>query len=392
MRERRPLHRRALVLAALAGLLAAPAGAQTYFDQSVVHEVRIVMDPADWTSLRENFMTNQYYAANVSIDGQVVQQVGIRSRGKGSRSGTKPHMRVDFNRYVTGQELQGRKAIVLDNLIQDGSFLREALTYQAFEAVGLPAPKTAFTRVTVNDEYFGLYALTEEVSKPFLLARLGEDGGNLFKYEYVNPYDFSYLGSASGAYIPVPFQPETNENTLDSSGLVEFIRAINEAPSAGFAQAISAYIDVPRFLLHVAVENAVAENDGFVGYAGMNNLYLYQYAGQKRFVFVPWDKDNTFQSPTWPVMSRMDSNVLTRRLMEDPAQATLYRESVKRVATTAVNARVLGARADELYTLIREHALTDDKKPFSNDDFEGSVGALRSIIAAREADVLSQVP
>ncbi|HET7745979.1 MAG TPA: CotH kinase family protein [Vicinamibacteria bacterium] len=392
MRERRPLLRRALFAAAAAALLAAPAGAQTYFNQSVMHEVRIVIDPADWTSLRENFMSNQYYAANISIDGQVVQQVGIRSRGKGSRSGTKPHLRVDFNRYVTGQELQGRKAIVLDNLIQDGSFLREALTYHAFEAVGLPAPKTAFTRVTVNDVYWGLYALTEEVSKPFLASRLGEDGGNLFKYEYVNPYDFSYLGPNPAAYVPVPFQPETNENTLDTSGLVEFIRTINEAPSATFTQTISAYLDVPRFLLYLAVENAAAENDGFVGYAGMNNLYLYQYAGQKRFVFIPWDKDNTFQSPTWPVMNRLDSNVLTRRLMEDPTQAALYRESVKQVAAVAVNSGVLGAKADELYTLIREHALTDDKKPFSNEDFEGSVGALKAIIAARQADVLSQVP
>ena len=34
-------------------------------------------------ALRENFRTNQYYAANVSIDGEVVLQVGIRRAARG---------------------------------------------------------------------------------------------------------------------------------------------------------------------------------------------------------------------------------------------------------------------------------------------------------------------
>ena len=77
------------------------------------------MDPGDWSALRQNFRTNQYYAANISIDGEVVQQVGIRSRGKGSRSGEKPGLKVDMNRYVSGQEFHGRKSVILDNLTQD---------------------------------------------------------------------------------------------------------------------------------------------------------------------------------------------------------------------------------------------------------------------------------
>ena len=77
------------VLSSLAALLLAAASARAadpIFNPGVLHEVRVVIDPADWQALRDNFRTNQYYAANVSIDGEVVEQVGIRSRGKGSRS------------------------------------------------------------------------------------------------------------------------------------------------------------------------------------------------------------------------------------------------------------------------------------------------------------------
>ena len=123
--------------------------------RATLHEFRIVMDPADWKSLRQNFFSNQYYAANISVDGEVLQQVGVRSRGKGSRSGEKPGLLIDTNRYVSNQEFHGLKKLVLDNVIQDASFLHEPLAYQVFEAMGIASPAISYTRLTVNDEYLG---------------------------------------------------------------------------------------------------------------------------------------------------------------------------------------------------------------------------------------------
>ena len=108
--------------ASLAALLVLAAGvgraADPMFDVAVLHEVHIVIDPADWQALRDNFRTNQYYAANVSIDGEVVQQVGVRSRGKGSRSGEKPGVKLDFNKYVSTQSFHGYGAVQVKNSIQ----------------------------------------------------------------------------------------------------------------------------------------------------------------------------------------------------------------------------------------------------------------------------------
>src|SRR5437867_11086974 len=137
--------RRATSLAsyALVLLASAPAWAgDPIFDPNVLHEARIVMDPKDWQSLRDNFLTNQYYAANVSIDGEVVQQVGVRSRGKGSRSGEKPGVKLDFNKYVSTQSFHGYGAVQVKNSIQDASFLREALALSVYEALGIAAPQT----------------------------------------------------------------------------------------------------------------------------------------------------------------------------------------------------------------------------------------------------------
>jgi len=379
-------------VATLAALLLSAASARAadvMFNQGVLHEVRIVMDPGDWQALRDNFRGNQYYAANVSIDGEVVQQVGIRSRGKGSRSGEKPGIKIDFNKYVANQAFHGYGAVHVKNSIQDASFIREPLALSVYEALGIAAPQISFARLTVNDQYWGLYNLVEDVKKAFLTNRFGEDGGNLFKYEYDDPWDFSSKGESVGAYVPVPMQAETNEDHLDGSGLVAFVKAINELPAAGFPAGISAYIDPTKFLTYVAAENATVDNDGFVGYAGMNNFYLYQYKNTTRFAIIPWDKNTSFVQPEWPLYQRLDSNVLTAKLIADPAMKQAYVAAMNKAAGF-VGTPFLGPRLEAFYTLIREAALTDTKKPFTNDEFEQAVGGLRGIIAARPANIQSQ--
>lgn len=374
--------------------LAIPAtsgAADAIFDQSRLHECKLELDPADWSALRANFTTNQYYAANLTVDGETVKQVGIRSRGAGSRSGEKPGLKVDTNKYVSGQEFHGYKSLVLDNVTQDPSMMRELLANNVFESVGIPYSQIAFCRLTVNTDYWGLYTIIEPVSKPFLKMRLGEESGALFDYTYSGDYRFGYLGDSLTPYVPLPFSPDTNADHLDS-GLADFIKAINQTPQSGYAAAMESYIDVRKFLTYVAVENACAEYDGFVGQFGMNNFYLYQYGNQKKFTFIPWDKDTSFQAAEWPVQQRMETNEFTKRLMLDPAMKSYYESEVKRIASNYVTTAFLGAKVDQFANLIRASVTADTHKPFSLADFEAAVAGLKGIAAARAANVAAQVP
>jgi spore coat protein CotH len=369
---------------------AAPGGAPI-FDPGVLHDARLDLDPAAWQALRDNYLDNQYYAANLTVDGVAVQQVGIRSRGEGSRNEEKPGLKVDFNKYVPGQEYYGYKSLVIDNLTTDASMLRERMSFLVFEAMGIPAPHNSFARLSVNGEYWGVVALVEPVSKPFLHARLGEEGGALFDYEWVFPYDFSWLGPEPSTYVPLPFQPETNEDHPDvANGLVAFVETINYTRDADFVPALSAWLDVDRFLTHVAVENALAEGDGILGQQGLNNFYLYEYGARNRFVFIPWDKDSTFRSGSWPLYGNLDKNVLTRRLTADPVKRQAYADAVLRAVTTYVNPRWLTPQLETAYQQIRSSVLADAHKPFTNAQFEATVDGVRGVIALRESDVRAQ--
>jgi spore coat protein CotH len=368
----------------------APAGAPI-FDPAVLHEARLDIDSSAWQALRDNYLENQYYAANLTVDGVAVRQVGVRSRGEGSRDEEKPGLKVDFDKYVPAQEYYGYKSLVIDNLTQDASMLRERLSFLVFEAMGIAAPRNAHARLTVNGQYWGLFALVEPVSKPFLEARLGEKSGTLFDYEWRFPYDFSWLGSQPSEYVPLPFQPQTNEDRADlATGLVAFVRAINEEPDATFLAAMAGRLDVDRFLTHVAIENAIAEGDGIVGNQGLNNFYLYEYGAKNRFVFVPWDKDSTFRSGTWPLYRNLETNVLTRRLVADPAKRQVYADAVSRTVDEFLNPRWLTPQLEVAYQQIQSAALGDVHKPYTNAQFEAAVSGLRGVIAARENDVRAQ--
>jgi spore coat protein CotH len=297
---------------------------------------------------------------------------------------------VDFNRYGKARDFHGMTSLALKNEIQDPSFLREALALQVFEAMGFPSPAAALARVTVNDEYWGVYLMTEEIRKYFVAARFGEDSGNIFKYEWNGSWDFSWRGEDPVEYVPLPFEPHSNENDLDPSRLIELVNVINNAPDEELQAALAPFLDARKFLTYIAIENALAESDGFVGDFGMNNFYFYERSDGV-FQIIPWDKDNALQEPTWPIFRRTDENVLSRRLFQDVAMQAAYVNAVSRCVKDYVNDRWLLPRLESLYLLIRNSALSDDKKPYTNEEFELAVLGLRGIIRGREPDVQSQL-
>src|SRR5262245_3604986 len=86
-----------------------PDPADPFFDDTVVHEIRLAINTKDWNTLKSNYLLNDYYPCDFKWGSVTVRNVGIRSRGTGSRSGVKPGLRVDFDRYTTNQKFLGLK-------------------------------------------------------------------------------------------------------------------------------------------------------------------------------------------------------------------------------------------------------------------------------------------
>src|SRR5437660_11288863 len=85
-----------------------------FFNGDVLQEIRLDVNPLDWTALKANLASNQYYPANLRWRGIEIDNIGIRQRGGATRNGIKPGLRVDFNQYEPGKDFLGLKSIGLD--------------------------------------------------------------------------------------------------------------------------------------------------------------------------------------------------------------------------------------------------------------------------------------
>jgi spore coat protein CotH len=388
------------VLSALAGTASAQT-ADDFFSPNVLQRVELWLNSKDWDKLKQNFKENDYYPADVIWNGVTIRNAGIRSRGLGSRSSAKPGLRVDIDRYSTDQRFLGLRSFVLDNLVQDASGIRETTAMRLFARLGIPASRETHVRLFVNGTYAGLYALIESVDKDLLARIFGKIGtdtqndGYLFEYKYNldSPWRFEYLGSPLDSYKP-RLAIRTNESKSDGKiwgPIEELVRLVNTTPSASFDATVGPKLDLPAFVKYLAAQSFLAENDGFVGYAGMNNFYLYRRENSDQHVFIAWDEDNSFFSTDFPITSRLDENVLARKTLELPAYRAQFFDGVIAAAASAAAENWLSTEIERQLDLIAEAMTTDTAKPFSNADFDAARSAMLAFSAARVPFVQCEV-
>jgi spore coat protein CotH len=368
------------IVVVLAVIVAAPAAAQTqddFFNPEVLQRVELWLHESDWAKLKATFQENTYYPADMTWNGITVRSVGIRSRGLGSRREQKPGLRVDFDRYSDGQQFLGLKSFVLDNLSQDFSGIKETVAMRFFTRIGIPAPRETHTRLYVNGRYEGLYALVESVDKTMMGRVFGSINGNiqndgyLFEYNYVlgSPWRFDYVGEALAPY-KLRFDIKTNESHAESliwGPIEELVRLVNNTSSTSFEQTINPRLDLGAFVRYIAAQNFISQDDGFNGYAGMNNFYFYRLENSTNHVFIAWDEDVAFLSPEFGITTRLDENVLTRKTLELPAYRAQYFSVLSEAASAAAD--WMRQEMQRQLDLINQAMLEDPQKPYTNAEY-----------------------
>jgi hypothetical protein len=386
------------------------APSDAFFDDAIVQSLTLNINTKDWQSLKDNFLDNTYYPCDLRWNGQVVRNIGIRSRGTGSRSGAKPGLRVDFDRYTSSQTFLGLKSFILRNQTQDASSMHERISMLLFRRLGVKAPRESFTRLFINTTYAGLYTIVESVDKTFLKASFDENDGYLYKYDYNvddSAYYFEDRGSDPIAYVPHPFKPETNEADPRPEPIVQLVQIVNTDSDAAFPVRVDPYVDWDNFTRHIAIENVLADQDGFNGNYGINNFYWYRFENSNRFVWIPWDKSEAFKDgPYLPIFHNfLDGdpqrrNRLSARAMSMPAVLEMYLARLLDAAASLSQRDEanpedprgwMEREIEREYAQIHDLVYEDTQKPYSNEEFEAEVERLRTFARERSGFVTKAV-
>jgi spore coat protein H len=364
------------------------------FNSTTLQRVDLELHSADWQKLKDNFQTNTYYPADLVWNGQTVRNVGIRSRGRGSRNAHKPGLKVDFDKYSTNQKFLGLKAVVLDNLTQDPSGIHETVAMAFLTRLGIPAPREAHVRLYVRGEYIGLYALVENIDKDFLAriyGAIGEDTQNdgwLYEFSWQEDWRFTDFGTDLAPY-KLRFEATTHESSSDENKyrkVQELVTLANQTPEDRFVEVLGSRFDLPGFIRFVAAQAFLGDTDGFLGAFGINNFYLYRLENQDKHVLISWDTDNTFWGPTFPVRPD-DTNVLMQKLMRIPEYNAMWYAELARAAQLAEADNWLDAEIIRNVQLIDSAIKEDVYKPYSNNSYEAESGEMLSFARERLAYV-----
>jgi len=394
---------------ALAEAALAQSQANPFLDDTVVQQINLTVGASDWATLLQDYQSDNYYSASFTWNG-ILEEVGIRQHGNGSRSGIKPNLDVNFGYYSSKQTFLGLPFILLKANNEDPTNLHEWVSMKFYRMMGFPAPREAPAQLYVNGQYFGFYMIVEHEDTTFLQRNFGENGGYLYEWQFGDTYEFQNLGSDPSLYAPF-LELKTNQAAPDLQTFCNLVQLINQPlsptfTSAQFISALSQYIDPKSFLTYAATENVLSEADGLVGgIVGMNNFYLYQFQGTTFYQLIPWDKDLTFSGSNRDVMLGFtvppNINLLAQILVGIPEYQNFYLGQVSKAANLLGGA---GGWADTQvtneYAVINAAASNDPNKQCMNAgvlyscgtaDFQNGVAYMHSVIAGRTPFVLPEV-
>jgi hypothetical protein len=252
------------------------------FQNDTFTDINILLDAGDISSLRASRLS--WVEGGVEMPEGTYDRVGVRLKAYVGSSRTidqKCGWKIDLNRYEDHQ-WRGLKALTLNNMVQDYTYVHEFMAYALYRAAGVPAPRTGYARVSVNGEYYGLYLVVENIDDEFLDRWFDSNEGPLYEGAYgVDLYD-GYIAS---------FDYDQGPEEDDRSGLQRMADIMDAGASEANLAELETVMDMGELRSNMAVEGLALHWDG---YQTANNYRLYEDPTDGLWRIIPWGADQTF--------------------------------------------------------------------------------------------------
>ena len=321
-----------------------------------------------------------YVRATFREGDDVYKEVGVRLKGgPGSfrmlDGNSKAAFTVKFNHFVKGQRFHGLRRIILNNAVQDPTYMCEYIGYGLFRDVGVPAPRIGYATVAVNQEPYGLYVQVEAVSNDFLKRWYSKTEGNLYEGSFRDVVEWRELDLDSN---------QGRENRRD---LRRLAKSIEKADDNNPWESLADYVDLGNFTRFIALEQLVNHWDG---YTQTNNYRMYYNPETKKFEFFPHGADQLFQDVRGNIF-RDQRGILSRALVQTDSGKQRYCQMMNQLLEQVWDESKIKSRIAETYRLIHPYIATDLEKGRRVEEFEESIRRMLKFIDARRYAVLSQL-
>ena len=387
--------------------LAPLVSGQDLYDRTVLRTVELQFAASDWhQQLNANKASGlqQYLAADMTVDGVLYPNVGVRYKGNSTYwsipPGQKKPINIDLNEFGINQNLYGQTKLVLNNQAFDPSIMREVVAYRVMNQF-IPAPRACFIKVIINGDNYGIYSLIEHIGDPFCESRFGSADG--FRYKAVPPWswpdtidppphpDDLALQDIAGSLLIAEraYQLKNRETDPDRHvGILNAIDGLNFTQPDRLVETLEPLLDTDLAMWHLALNNVLCSLDAY--YSTGQNYYLYQEPTHNRLAILPWDFNMAFgiygNSPTnlSPTAGKGEADrPLLSKLVKAGVLRQEYLSHIHAAATQGLVPQTLHAEIDAMAALIDAEVLADTRLGLTHTEWQNGVQDLKDFIQDR---------
>ena len=344
------------------------------FSTDHVLDVQIKVDPNDWIKIcsqernfeelsdlnrKESPPRNPftYVEAQVTINDVTFPRVGIRKKGfLGSLSNTRPSLKVKLNHLDKNSQIDGITNLTFNNNQQDTSLMSQIMSYTLFNAVGSPAPRCNYAKLTVNGQNLGVYSHVERIHKPFLKRVFGNDNGSLYEGTLAD-FRPGWLNS---------FEHKLGSDQIGRQRIQQLIEVLN-SKDENIEEAIDQLVDLESFYNFWVMESLLGLWDGYSGNG--NNFFFYLNPETDRLHFIPWGADHGFsrfrgkhQYNQPPPISVKTQGLICYRLYQIEACRQQYERTLRKIMLEYWKEDNLISEIQRLGTMIQPYLILDQKR------------------------------
>ncbi|HBV86095.1 MAG TPA: spore coat protein CotH [Desulfosporosinus sp.] len=364
---------------------------ETVFPKDNVVDVKITMDALDFQNLIENATEEEYKTASVEYNGIKLDNIGIRAKGNsslrsiGKTDSERYSFKLSLDEYMDNQSLAGLTKINLNNMYSDASYLREFLTYELAEKMGLPTPKYSYVNIYVNDELWGFYLAVEQIGDAYLERHFENTSGELYKADMGGSgSDLTWLGEDISSYSSL-----VEKSKSDNASLINMLNELNNGTD------YAKVLDVEEALGYVALNVLTANMDSYLG-QNKHNYYLYEDDGV--FSILPWDYNMAFGGLGGskilidePTQGALSERPLIEKLLQVEEYKATYHEMLSEAIEGYLSDAQLQTRVQELTQLIDPYVKADPSAFSTYEEYEQGVTQLLTFNTSNVQTIAQQL-
>ncbi len=327
-----------------------------------VHRLELELDPTAWQRLEDHPDSTEEVDCTLTFDGIRIEGVDFELHGGFARAVPKKSYRLELpDEAEIPLALFGppeiHRRFVLKASYIDPTFLRERLTLDLVREEGGLAPRVAFTELTINGEWRGLYLLVERIDRPFIRRHgLGDAMVQLYKAEDHNANWQAKREPLAG------YDVELGDPAL-ATDLGDLLNALTQTPLSvdDFEREVEPRLSLSDFLIWQRVHTFAGNRDTFT-----KNYYLaHDLEHPTPFRIVSWDADATFgldwDGSPLPADERAwhGTDRFSPRLFQIPVWRGLHVLAYREALETRWTPERLESRVRDLAALVRPVAERD---------------------------------